>query len=717
MNFTEALNTALPEIPAQIKETYPRIHPKLVGREHVEEGKTVMLAVISGRSNLFQFSPSEWQLVQLFDGKRSYQKISDLLFEQTGTRFESGQIREFASNLDASNFWYKTPFEENIVLQQKLTEDRLKHKKKKSKYGDVSMMQFSAWDPDKTFDKMHPKLRFFYTLWCTLLTIALFGFMGYIFATRWEEIGTDTLQFYNFTQKGFWDVVEFWLLATGVLFVHEFAHGLTCKHFGGGVHRMGFLLIYLTPAFFTDTTEVWVYGGRKQRLLTVLSGAWSEMIICAIATPLWWGTPYGTFVHDFAYKLILITGLGVIFFNWNPFIKLDGYYLLSEFLGISALKEDSTAYVAAWVKKHFWRLPVEVPYVPKRRRLGYIVYAILSGAYSYSLLYFAARFVGNIGGRFIGPEWSFIPALGAGYLIFRGRITALVRFMNTLYLDKKDRFLALATPRNKLIAGVALGLLLVLPLWRETVEGRFLLEPANRAVLRAAVPGTVMEVNAEEGHKVVAGETLLRLRNLSLESEAAQTRADSRVATARATEAQLRYAAYGVADRERQQLAERSRLLDDQVAMLTITSPIAGQVMTPRVADRTGSRIEPGTELVEVADLSTLRARIYLPEFAVRKTQVGANARLLPDAVVISLSGKVQSVAPASSEVAAGLTEHAQYRGIRPPTFYAVTIEVSNSTGELKAGMAGTALITAGHRSVAGLVAEAVWDFVRRKVW
>ncbi len=289
--------------------------------------------------------------------------------------------------------------------------------------------------------------------------------------------------------------------------------------------------------------------------------------------------------------------------------------------------------------------------------------------------------------------------------------------MNTVYLDKKDRVLALATPRNKLIAGVAMVLLLILPLSRETVEGRFLLEPANRAVLRATVPGTVTEVNAEEGAKVTAGDTLLRLRNLTLESEAARTRADFRVATARATEAQLLYAAFGTADRERQQLAERSRLLDSQVEMLAIASPIAGQVMTPRVADRLGSRVDEGTELVEVADLSTLRARIYLPEFAVRKTQVGAGTRLLPDAAVSSLSGKVLSIAPASSEMAAGLAEHAQYRGIRPPTFYAVTIEVPNPKGELKSGMAGTALITAGRRSVAGLGAEAVWDFIRRKVW
>jgi len=718
MNLTEALNTALPEIPALSgKERYPKLHPKLVGREQEEEGKTVITAVVSGKSWLYQFSPTEWELVQLFNGERSYEEVSDLFAETHGIRYDPGEIREMAANLDTMEFWYKTPQELNTTLTQKLADGRSQAAKKKSKYGDVSHLQFSAWDPDEWFDNILPWLEFTYSRWFTVVTLFAFVFMTYVFVDRWQEIGYDTLQFYNFTQKGFWDIVEFWFLACGVLFIHESAHGLTCKHYGGHVHRMGFHLIYLTPAFFTDVTEAWVYANRWQRVVTIVSGAWSEMIICALATVVWWGTPYGTFVHDFAYKLILITGLGVLFFNWNPLIKLDGYYLITEILALPQLKEDSTAYVAGWVKKHIWRLPVEVPYVPKRRRVGYVVYGILSGIYSYSLLYVVARFAGNIVGSFIGPEWAFIPAIGAGYLIFRSRITVLVRFMNTFYLDKKDRVLALATPRNKLIAGVAAGLLLVLPIWRETVEGRFLLEPVNRAVLRASVPGTVVEVNATEGQKVAAGETLLRLRNLPLESEAGKTLADSRVAAARATEAQLRYAAYGTADRERQQLAERSRLLQQQVAMLTISAPIAGQVMTPRVADLLGSRVEEGTDLVEVADLSAVRARIYLPEFAVRKTEVGANARLLPDAAMIALQGKVLSLAPASSQMAAGLAEHAQYRGIHPPTFYAVTIEVPNPKGELKAGMAGTALLTAGHRSLAGLAAEAVWDFIRRKVW
>ena len=77
---------------------------------------------------------------------------------------------------------------------------------------------------------------------------------------------------------------------------------------------------------------------------------------------------------------MLITGISSALINWNPLMKLDGYHMLCEMIGISDLKEASTLYVSSWVKRHIWGLPVEVPYVPKRRRLGFVVYALLSGA-------------------------------------------------------------------------------------------------------------------------------------------------------------------------------------------------------------------------------------------------------------------------------------------------------------------------------------------------
>src|SRR5947208_5108086 len=426
MNLTEALNVALPELPAKTAaRRYPRLHPKLVGRERVENGQPLVTCVISGKTWLYQFPPQQWQLLQLFDGERSYQEISGLFFDQTGIRYGEQEIHDMADNLDAMEFWYKTPLEENLSLKQKLHDHRSQHQQKKSKYGDVSHLQFSAWDPDEYFDRVYPYLKWVYSRWFTLLTVASFVLMGYIFFARWDEIGRDTLQFYNFTEKGFYDIAEFWLLACFVLFFHESAHGLTCKHYGGHVHRMGFHLIYFTPAFFTDVTEAWVYADRRERLATIVSGVWTEMIFCAVATPIWYVTPNGAWIHDAAYKIILITGVGVIFFNWNPLIKLDGYYLLTELFSLGELKEDSTLYLAGLVKRYLWRLPVEVPYIPKRRRLGYVIFAALSGLYSYSLLLFFARFIGTLFHHF-SPEWAFIPATLVGLRLFKTRMQPLL---------------------------------------------------------------------------------------------------------------------------------------------------------------------------------------------------------------------------------------------------------------------------------------------------
>ncbi len=717
MNLTEVLNSALPDIPALNRgEIRPRKHPKLVGREHIEDGEPIVSAVVSGKPSFYQFSPPEWRLIELCDGTRTCAQLAEAMQEQHGFAATPADVQAMVERLDSADFWYRTPLEENIVLKQRLAEERQQKTKKKSRYGDVSHLIITAWDPDRYLDRIYPRIKFVYSGWFTALSVVGFAFMLYVFVDRWGEIGQDTLQFYNFKEKGFWDIFEFWWLACFALFIHESAHAFTCKHFGGQVHGMGFNLLYLTPAFYTDATEVFVYGGKWERLVTIFWGAWSELLLCAVATFIWWGTTVGSSAHEIAYKLMLITGLAVLFFNWNPLIKLDGYFLLTEALGISMLKEDSTAYVSAWVKKYVWRLPVEVPYVPRRRRLGYAIYAITSGAYSYSLLFLVANFVGNVA-RNYSPEWGFLFGLAAGYRIFRSRIQKLVRFMHTVYLDKKERVLSWFSRSRASVAGVALAALLVLPLWRESVKGRFYLEPAHRAILRAKVPGIVAGVYTDEGQSVHAGDPLIVLRNPKLESSAAKASAEYQTSRAHLTQALLTYTDYGSAEQQRRQLEALNLARSTEVGELQIASPISGRVLSARVRDLMGSNVEEGKEVVEVADLSTMLARIYVPEPDVAKTPAGTPARLLVDPYFRPMNGVVESVAPISSEIAAGLIPPTNYKGIRPPTFYVCVIRVENVDGQLSDGLPGTAQIYGQRRSAARVMWEAVRDFLARKIW
>ena len=366
--------------------------------------------------------------------------------------------------------------------------------------------------------------------------------------------------------------------------------------------------------------------------------------------------------------------------------------MLCDIVGVPELKEDSTAYVSAWVKRHIWGLPVEVPYVPKFRRLGFAVYALLSGAYSYFVLFIAARFVGNIFRNF-NPEWSFIPEIGTAFLIFKSRLRTLVNFMKFVYLDKKDRVRAMTSSWRTGALAIGILVLIVPPWWHETASGRFVVEPATKAIVRAKVPGKITEVFVTEGMEVSAGSRLLLLSNQRLQSRVEENKLDFSVASMRANSASLHYTDSGPAMAERNRLIQQSRQLESQASALELTSPISGVLLTARLGDRVGSYVPAGTQLAEIANLRIMRARIYISDHEMGELSVGATARLQVVGQPTMLDASVMSIAPVSSEIAPELSEKSKYVGLNPLNFYVVDLLIPNPGLRLNPGIVGFARI------------------------
>lgn len=717
MNITRVLNVALPEMPARnLSDKPPRMPPDAVFREHLEDGQRVVRVLVPSEEAMYRFPPQNWALVQLFDGQTSYEKIAELYSQQRGTAYDVEEVREFAAEMESIGFWYKTTQEKNVQLMQKSAEERRKLlKSRKSKFGDLSEIAFPAINPDTFVTWLYRHTSFIYTWWFTVVSLAAFTAMAGISISHWSEIGHDTAQFFNFTEKSWGDVGVFYVLALSTMCIHELAHAHACKHFGGRVRSMGFMLVYLTPAFFTDTSEGFVKASRFQRLTIAMAGAWAELIICAIATPVWWATPPGT-MHELAYLLMLMTGIASLMINWNPLMKLDGYYMLCEIIDIGDLKEASTAYVSAWVKRKIWGLPVDIPYVPRKRRLGFAVYALLSGLYSYTVLYILARFVGNVFRNF-NPEWSFIPEIATAALIFRTRIRTLVNFMKFVYLDKKDRVRAWFQTPQAMAVGATILAGLLLPVWHESTTARFVLEPSGLAVIRNHEAGIVAEVNVAEGMRVQAGTNLMKLRSLSLESRVAATRAGYETASKRAVAASLNYINLGTAVEERNLLSERAQELQSQTDSLTITAPISGTVLTPVWKDRLGAYVPTGAEIGEIGDLSEMRGRVYISEHDLYKIEVGAPARALVEGIARKWWTRAASITPSSSRLEGGMEDPNKYKGLSPPQFYVVDILIPNSDGVLKPGMDGTATLYGKRRTLLGLMWREAERFFARKAW
>jgi putative peptide zinc metalloprotease protein len=718
MNLTRALNAALPEIPARmLAQRCPRVPPDAVFQEHVEDGQPVVRVLVPSQDAMYRFPPQNWALVLLFNGTRTFEEIAELHSAQSGAAYDVEGVREFAASLEAMEFWYRTPQEKNILWMQQSAEERRRAlKSKKKKYGDLSEIAFPAVNPDEFLTWLHGYTSFIYTWWFTLATLVLFGVMTGITLAHWSEIGRDSLHFFNFAHKTWGDVGIFYILAVLTMCWHEIGHGHACKHFGGRVRAMGFLLIYLTPAFFTDTSEGVIKATKFENFIISLAGVWSELLICAVATIVWWGTPPDTTVHELAYFLMLMTGFASVLINWNPLMKLDGYYMLTELGGLPDLKENSTAYVSAWVKRYIWQLPVDVPYVPRRRRLGYALYGVLSGVYSYTVLYVLARFVGNVFRNF-NPDWSFIPEIMTAALIFRSRIRKLMNFVKFVYLDKKDRVWAWMVSRRSVSVAIAVILLLTLPLWRESAQGRFVLEPAKRAMVRSAVPGTITEVHADEGMTVAAGMNLMELRNTPMESVFGRAKADYEAAALHAVSAAMHYEELGAAIQQRQELGLKTNNLAAETDQLTIASPISGTVLTPRTKDQLGSYAPAGAELMEIGDLSVLRARIYMPEHDLAKISLGAAAHAQVDGTMKIWKAQVAEIARVSGKMDRDLAESSDYKGLALPTVYLVDLLIPNEHGTLRPSMRGTARVYGRRNSLLGFAWREIREFFGRKIW
>jgi multidrug resistance efflux pump len=289
--------------------------------------------------------------------------------------------------------------------------------------------------------------------------------------------------------------------------------------------------------------------------------------------------------------------------------------------------------------------------------------------------------------------------------------------MKDFYLDKQQIFRTWWNRPYKPVAGVILLIACFAPVWRESVSGRFILEPAQRAVTRALVPGQITQVLAEEGTSVTAGSTLFIMRNRELEAETQNAQASLSAADARMRQAQLSYTDIGSARSELASRTGRYRSLSQQVAELRVASPISGVVVTPNLKDRAGSFVQDGEPLAEVDDNTTLQARIFLPEFRIQRVSAGAPVSLLLRSVFQPVRGRVNSIAPASSEMPHGLIPEEKYKGIAQPAYYVATVLLLNPGGKMRFGMSGDAKIEIRRQSAVGFVWETIREFLQRKIW
>src|SRR3972149_4384576 len=493
----------------------PKLREDLKISQQVIAGETSCVIKIAETDSYARYGAFEYEILTLCDGSRTAAEIAAEMCERHPDRpLSEPEVMEFLDGMD-SNMWERSLGARNLAILEKIRDER----KKKVDRASILYIYFSAWDPDKVLERLHPYLRFLYTRQFSYFALFLFALTAAIVIGDYNRIREDTVEFYSFTNKTAYDLWIFWWILFVISGIHEFGHGLTCKHFGGEVHQMGFMLMYFTPSFYTDCTDMYMFDKTQKRLWTIFAGIWIELVACAVATFVWYLSPRGSFIGDLGYKTLLLTGVSGVIINLNPLMKLDGYFALCQYLEIDNLRDDSFAYLKAWLRRYVLRQEGDLPPASQRKRRIFLTFGLSAFPHRGMPVALVPTVAKNVSPSKFG-NWGSLFTAGLIYLILRKQLKQSLPAARAALRETKEKFMAWRMTR--LQQGVADGgppsVSLPPPPPAATVTTEFVLEPGARAEVRATTPGWVSEVRVREGDTVAAGSVLALLRNPDVET-------------------------------------------------------------------------------------------------------------------------------------------------------------------------------------------------------
>lgn len=695
----------------------PKLRTDLRISEQTVAGETSYVVKNFETNSYNRYGSTEYQLLSLCDGTRTAAEVAqDMSERDPDLKTSEADVLDFLDSVESS-MWERSIGEKNLAVLERIRDER----KGRIDQSSVLYISFKAWDPDKTLAKLDRYLGWIFTKGFVIFSLFVFVVAIYLLAGDWTRVQQDTSALYNFADKSAYDIWIFWILLLGLGAVHEFGHGLTCKHYGGDVHQMGFLLIYFTPAFFTDTTDILLFKTGAPRQWVIFAGIWIELVICGLAALVWHFSAPGSLTNDFFYKMMLLSGIQGALLNLNPLIKADGYYALSQFLSIDNLREESFGYLRAWVGKYIFQHDIDLPPSSKRQRRVFFLFGISAIVYSASLLILMLLFVKNVLVSQMGDEWGYLATLGVIYFFARNSLRKALPVARAWIRDKREKYMAWKMTRAQQVGALGLVLLFLLPPISSKVTTDLILEPGKDARVRALVDGRVQTVFVREGDEVKAGQILAVLENpdigAGVESLTQQVALASSNLRNNQDRSDFSQAAQVVRDRGR--LEQELSVARKKAQELEIRAPIDGVVVTSNVDQEDGQYLSAGDELARVVDRSTMKARILVQDRELPDVQPGAPAqvKVLPFPYR-TYSGHVDKILPAAAlDHPVAQTEKLERLGQELTNFVAVEMEIPNPDRSLREGMTGKAKISGPRRSLAWQAGQATWRWVRSQFW
>jgi len=495
----------------------PKLRSDLLISRQETSGEAHVVVKDPLTQRFFRLRGVEYAVARRLDGSTPFDSVARDVQTEFDVALDTATVTQFAEQLRRCGLLHteSLPSSERRPLRSRVA-------------GNLLYIRLKAIDPDWFFNRLIGRVGFFFTPWFAAISLASVSAALAITLSGWEDIVRDVGRLYRFDA-----LLLAWLTVLLVTATHECAHGLTCKRFGGEVHEIGFLLLYFQPAFYCNISDAWLFPEKSKRLWVTFAGAYFEIFVWSLATLTWWVTETDTWVSFLALIVMATSGIKTLF-NLNPLIKLDGYYLLSDYLEIPNLRQRSFAYLRALLRRVTGLSPGETHATPRERRV-YVTYGVLAAVYSFWLLGLVALRFGNfLVERYQGP--GFLAFSGLMALAFRNPLRRV-----TYSLPSGLRCAPILLTKRRAARAALLILApsaLVFGQLELKVSGDFTVLPVRNADVRATVDGLIETIYADEGDTVQAGDVLARLSGRDYQTEIGKIEADR--AVKRATLAMLR---------------------------------------------------------------------------------------------------------------------------------------------------------------------------------
>jgi len=381
--------------------------------------------------------------------------------------------------------------------------------------------------------------------------------------------------------------------------IHETAHGVVCKYFGGRVPDAGLYFMFFMPLTYIDATASWRFPSKWVRILVTSAGILAELIVAAIAGLVWANTPMG-FVNTIASNVVISASVTTLLFNANPLMRFDGYFILADLSGRPNLYTLASRAAFSLLGRVFLGIPATGKFP-----LWITLYGLGCMAWRISLI--IGICVGAI---------ALLHGIGIALAILT-LVTSYLPFFRSIPPRLKalhERGIKISRPRVALLA-IALLAIFFIPIQSPPATPT-VIEPVALVPVRIQCPGFVQEVTVHAGQTVKAGQLLLRLENPEEQARWAKLKTDARRAEAEANilrdASEPRQMALQL--EKASSLQKQAREVEAYLKTLSVIASQDGIVYARQLDQLLGAFLRTGQEVATIGSADQREARIAISQ-------------------------------------------------------------------------------------------------------